>query len=661
MKRWLLFALVLSTTLLACAVHAQTPPPDPSNPSSADHPRTMERPGTGNEAKKSPASPSVPASKKKKQKQQDTGGAGDGSGGWSDPGFDGGSGTGAGHQPGATPGAGATDPLPDDDEDLKWISRAADGIHSQALDCTSPKKRCPKCNCAAAASMFQNLVNAEANIDAMHGWLITAATAYRDHFNKLNDERRLTDVQLGQALDSLALQEYLHNLGNSISKVASLIDTSKKILEGDFKFDPSNMEDTIDKLDSLAGAIKNESDLANTVIKAMDGSPIPEPPQVAKDLWDAKSAMKDGAKALADVAQALKEGKSPDITKLRGGALKVVNKALLKLSEKEIRATKQAIEELKKQSSASDLAIARAYKEMQRAVSRQNVAQDSLAAIRQAKGKLTSCMNLTECKATTVSRPRPPSYTSWGEALRGFNALLPGIYQSLLGTLDVRDECSPTETFTTPNPPPQDGPVGPPIPPKYKIAACPACQDIADDIGRKMVEIDNKKAEIESLKRNLAQAGLLAERRAVLEKGLHDIDELIRKLQAADFRPGGVSFTPKVEQDLVGYQSQRESMRLQISSLDAQIGRLQAEKGKLSDLNAELTVLNSNLDTLQRELRKCRHDKCDHNTMQKEIKDTLFNIGIDKALGRHKKDDRDEEERRREEEKQNAIHDDPWH
>ncbi len=190
------------------------------------------------------------------------------------------------------------------------------------------------------------------------------------------------------------------------------------------------------------------------------------------------------------------------------------------------------------------------------------------------------------------------------------------VYHVGFPTIDVVANCGcgDTGTSTTPTPPPQ------PERPKdwgtYKT--CADCQSYLDQIRAVQAERDKMDSEyrdadgrLDSARNRLANASNDKEKAAAqadINKALEDVNALYKR--------------------------------------DAGLLRL--------------------LEDLWDRLKKCVVDKCQHghSSVPRELKNTLFNVGIDKALRKHhKKDSQDEEEqRRREEEEQNVKqNDDPFH
>lgn len=110
--------------------------------------------------------------------------------------------------------------------------------------------------------------------------------------------------------------------------------------------------------------------------------------------------------------------------------------------------------------------------------------------------------------------------------------------------------------------------------------------------------------------------------------------------------------------------------RLNAASSDAEKKAAQAEIKQAQEEGESLRKRDAGLlrliEDLWIQLKNCEAEKCHHghSSVPKAVKNTLFNIGIDKALHKkHKTDSQDEEEqRRREEEGQNVKqNDDPFH
>ena len=190
----------------------------------------------------------------------------------------------------------------------------------------------------------------------------------------------------------------------------------------------------------------------------------------------------------------------------------------------------------------------------------------------------------------------------------------------------------PPTTATTPQPPPNPPP---PIPPKHRTV-CAECQGIQDRIDANSDALDAANS---------------------------DYDDAVNQVRDAQARLGSdqgqleaVKANPK-DFDISAAKVQ--------AKIDADNADIAAGKAKADKASAEKARLENELRELGAKLDKCLKKKCGHASANRELKNSLFNIGIDSALGKHhKKDKRDDEDKQNDKEQHDDTppnDDEPWH
>ena len=223
------------------------------------------------------------------------------------------------------------------------------------------------------------------------------------------------------------------------------------------------------------------------------------------------------------------------------------------------------------------------------------------------------------CSKKELRRPLPPK----GKEPPGTSTGKPG---TGTGTASAGDGSSTTPgggTTTAPPPPP-------PIPPKGR-KVCEPCQGIQDQIDADWTALDAANSDLNDAANDLqsAQARL----------GSHQ-----GQLEAVKASPKDFTISAAQVQ----------------ARIDADNADIAAAKAKGAKAGAEVSRLEKELRDLGVKLDDCIK-KCGHASSNRKFKNTMFNIGIDRALRKHRKDDRDKEDRRREEERNTSHDEDPWH
>ena len=92
----------------------------------------------------------------------------------------------------------------------------------------------------------------------------------KNYFNAAANSH-LTGVKLAQLQDSLAWQEFFHKLGSYLLKIQLIPNTLKNIDEGKLAItDESSASDVVNRLDTLANALKNAADIVNDLAKSVN-------------------------------------------------------------------------------------------------------------------------------------------------------------------------------------------------------------------------------------------------------------------------------------------------------------------------------------------------------------------------------------------------------
>jgi len=549
---------------------------------------------------------------------------------------------------------------------LQQIQAQASAIKAQGDACA--KMKCPVCDCAAAARLLQALIDAETILDALHNALIDQESATRAAYNNAYSNSHLTGTKLAQLQDSLAWEEFFHNLGSYLLKIESFLNFAEKIDGGEGLYKMN----ALDVLNGFTDLGRNMSDLSTLVDNGVAGygaayrgggfggltrsgpygtdRASTSDAQMTLNPWDMKSEYLDlmkvvnGAQSAYDTA--IEEGGNGPAAVIK--ALKdtrnlrtLIARSLKMYSEWKLQSEKQLAKELSADQGTEAAAITNAYQAWQQARDQQLTAADALAAIRQAISAIQACMAKANCGSMTLSRPSLPTFSHYGDALRALQAMLPAVLAALKQSLIVTDKCpppgttpQPTPTGGTPGAPPTGGtpgttptggtpgatPTGTLPPPKHVVeTTCPKCAGIALELARTLDQIDFVRQEMSRIRGNLEQAQQLEGQAALTQNAIQRISALINEFRngktdrntlqkAGDalFRSLGVGAYAAI--DIETLERERLALQNTLRTLQEKIQSLRAEEGQLPGLENENLRLTQKADALKAQLAECERN-----------------------------------------------------
>ncbi len=349
--------------------------------------------------------------------------------------------------------------LPADDSDLEAVIQAA-SAYKAAANCT--EFECPKTDCAAAKEALQALLDMEAYLNALVEALGAANGDFLAQYRNVAQANITDGEQLARTIWAIGVHEALQNFGSALLSIASVASFAKDFATNPKAFEDLSPVEMLDRLNSWASALRSTESAINTLAKAQ-GAKTATPITGKFDLAggvDTKS-INDQISTINDVKKtinaAIKNGKDwrAALTKSGGAAAlgQIAGRFLKLYSEQLLNERKGAQDELLRDLGAGDLNQAQAFKNLQRAQARRFLAEDALAAVREALAAYQACV-LEVCGLSTFTRPAIPNFVeqipqagpklSWGKALRWLNAAvaatLPG-----MNPVPFRNECMPAE------------------------------------------------------------------------------------------------------------------------------------------------------------------------------------------------------------------------
>jgi hypothetical protein len=525
---------------------------------------------------------------------------------------------------------------------LSQIQGEVAAIEVQADACA--KMRCPACDCAAAAQLLQALINAETILDALHNALIDQESTTRALYYNAYSNSHLTGTKLAQLQDSLAWEEFFHNLGSYLLKVESILNFQNKL----DKLDEAN---PLDALNSLADLGKNINELSSLIQNGLSNlprgasfdnfrsgmystadAPNSNPLKSLSTPWDIKSEGVDVLK-VADAArtaynEAIQEGGNGSTAILK--ALKdsrnlrtLIARSLKMYSEWKLKSEKQLAAILSADQGPEAAAITQAYQEWQQARDQQQAAADTLAAIRRAIDEIKACMAKANCGSMSLSRPTLPTFAHYGDALRALQAMLPTVIAALKQSFTVTDKCPPPGT--TPQTTPAGGtpsttPTTPLPPPKHVVETnCPECAGIALELARTLDEIDFVQRELSRIRANLEQASELEAQAQLVQNNIQRISALIDEFRngkadqntlqkAGNALIRDLGLTPTITIDIESLQRDRLDQQNTLRTLQEKIQALRAEEGQLPALENQNLTLTEKAAALRAKLAECERN-----------------------------------------------------
>lgn len=356
--------------------------------------------------------------------------------------------------------------LPADDSDLQAIIQSA-GAYKAAANCT--EFECPKTDCAAAKDALQALRDMEAYLKALVDALGAANADFLAQYRNVAQANITDGEQLARTIWAIGVHEALQNFGSALLSIASIASFAKDFATNPKAFEDLSPVEMLDRLNSWASALRSTESAINTLAKAQ-GTATSTPITGKFDLAggvDTKS-INDQISTINDVKKtinaAIKNGKDwRKALKDGGGAAalgQLAGRFLKNYSEKLLNEHKGAQDELLRDLGAGDLQQAQSYKNLQRVQSRRFLAEDALAAVREALAAYQTCV-LEVCGLSTFTRPAIPDFVepvpgakaklSWGKALRWLNAAIQATLPQMT-PVGFRNECMRpvTEGFTVP-------------------------------------------------------------------------------------------------------------------------------------------------------------------------------------------------------------------
>ncbi len=349
--------------------------------------------------------------------------------------------------------------FPADDTDLEAVIQAA-GAYKAAANCT--EFECPKTECAAAKEALQALLDMEAYLNALVEALGAANGDFMAQFRNVAQANITSGDQLARTIWAIGVHEALQNFGSALLSIASIVSFAKDFATNPKAFEDLTPVEMLDRLNSWVSALRSQESLINTLAKTQ-GAPTSNPITGKFDLAggvDTKS-INDQISTINDVKKtinaAIKNGKDwRKALKDSGGAAalgQLAGRFLKNYSEKLLKERQAAQQELLRDLGAGDLNQAQAYRNLQRVQARRFVAEDALAAVREAIAAYQACVQQV-CGLFTVSRPAIPNFVvsvagaqpklSWGKALPWLNNAMAATLPRM-NPVPFRNECMRAE------------------------------------------------------------------------------------------------------------------------------------------------------------------------------------------------------------------------
>lgn len=521
---------------------------------------------------------------------------------------------------------------PPGNTDLKQIQSGIDKIMSTTQHCRGME--CPRINCASANELVQSMINAEMTLDDMLKWLLEAGAIHREDFACKAKDRDITDQQLSQGYNTLALQTYFHTLGDAILKVVAFSDFVKGLDRGFFTFDTKNFDLFMNKLDKTINAINN-LDGAQQMIRSRYGDSNTVIPQGIKTVIDSKSFAVDARRELDAIKREMLGRSTQDPTPHVKNIGIILARVLKMCSQEQIDEMKTWLADLEKNAGAENLVMDRSSEERQRIVNRFYEGKDVLANLRAARKHMIGCMASAKCSIKGFKFYPGIYENNWLKALTQISNRLPALTKPLTSNIElIKSDCK------------NEGDK-----PGNQISNnCPSCQSLADEVGRKMDEqryFDSesdritiiKEKQTHALKEQLViEEGKLAGARREIERIRKEIYKNDQKL-ADNVKPYfyasvgvGVVFppalgavtayyfvydmlcsaklAPELQEDLSLFMRDTWPPLIRANTLKAQIERIEAENDSVGEIKLRLIALSGAIREKRMALAKCQDEKC---------------------------------------------------
>lgn len=354
--------------------------------------------------------------------------------------------------------------FPPSNRDLDSLIRAANALKGLGSICDDYE--CPQIDCDLAHELVQSLFDAKVYLRLMHYHLRQANDLYLQHWNNLMEQYGITATSQYNTIIALSWQQALHNFGAAMLDVASFYefvqDFVKDAAKGTFSDDMSPLQ-LLDKIDDAFEALKDLEDGINNVTSDFNngkgtGTAINDFEEnltgnfihtQKSTLSNVKTIIKEAIEHGEDWKAALKAGKATAaLGQIAGRYLEIYSKSL-------IEERTQHYEQLVRDASAEERAIAEAYLQLQRVQTRrfkvedtQKVVQDVVASIQPCIEDICGDASLNfravfEVQDQSFNQPHPlnPNIKNFQPALIFANAKIEEITEALSKSLEVKEGC----------------------------------------------------------------------------------------------------------------------------------------------------------------------------------------------------------------------------
>jgi hypothetical protein len=355
--------------------------------------------------------------------------------------------------------------FPATNRDIDALIQAANGLKGLGAICD--KYECPELDCDAAQELLQSLFDAKVYLRFMHFHLRQANDLYLKHWTNLMEQYGNTGTSQYNTLYALAWQQVLHSFGAAMLDIASFYefvqDFVKDVADGTLSDDMSPLE-LLDKIDDALEALKDLEDGINNVTSKLNkgngtGTAINDFEEnltgsfahtQKSTLTNIKTVIKEAVEHGKDWKAALNKGKATAaLGQIAGRYLEIYSKSLI---EERI----QHYEQLVRDASAEEKAIAEAYLQLQRVQTRRFRVEDAQKVLNEVMATIQPCIKkicgntelnyraVFEVKDQRFNQPHPlnPNIINFQPALVFANGKIVEITASLSKTLEVEEGCT---------------------------------------------------------------------------------------------------------------------------------------------------------------------------------------------------------------------------
>ena len=330
-------------------------------------------------------------------------------------------------------------------------------------------KECPKVDCELAGQLYSDLKKLEYLLRAEIHYSQLGSDAALAHHKALVEQSIRTGTNLSNAQNALAWQQFFHNLSKSIADVASLADSIRSLAN---KGLGDNWGDTMEQLDMLEQRLRTVDGLSTRIAKGTGAEgakdlykphatpPIPGFDNTRKATVDVLKAIRKYKKEMKDSGfwDASKKLFNPSTVKggdakkfldvkegLRKNLLSWTHKLLVAYDDKLMKEREARIDDLVRDQSAEDSAIAKAFLEYQKAARKRDIAEEAMKQVKAALKALQECLAKAKCNSTYgFQRPQLPTFDEkhWGDALKIIEARLKEVVDGMT-IPTVEEDCPP--------------------------------------------------------------------------------------------------------------------------------------------------------------------------------------------------------------------------